>query len=160
MSCFGVWSKALVIEQESFQPYQRTLSLFIRATICPLFSYICLLFLPCKIFSTGAAHTQVSQILKCTCVCAGVDLVCHSGQMLDVSGWMRRWWRVRVSWTGRRTCPGKADDREKRGFSSEEMRKKKGSQGGISEKRFLWNRRLCNAKKDIGWGSWGHCLAV
>lgn len=33
------------------------------------------------------------------------------------------------------------------------MRKKKGSQGGISEKRFLWNRRLCDAKKDIRWGS-------
>lgn len=49
---------------------------------------------------------------------------------------------------------------KKRGFWSEEMRKKKGSQGGLSEKRFRWNRRLCDAKKDIGWGSWGHCSAI
>lgn len=44
-----------------------------------------------KIFSTGclkgAAHTQVSPNPEVhVCVCAGVDLVCHSGQMLDVRG--------------------------------------------------------------------------
>lgn len=48
----------------------------------------------------------------------------------------------------------------KKGVWSEEMRKEKGSQGEISKKIFLWNRRLCDAKKDRGWGSWGHCLAI
>lgn len=169
VSCFGVWSKARLIKWESFQQHQRTLSLFIRATTCPLFFLTFVFFFCPQVI--GAAHVQVSSNPEAhTCVCVGVDLVCHGGQMQDVSGCKRlmdvgRSWRIRagweVSWAGRRTWAGKADKGEKGGFGDEEMRQKKSSQGGIGEKsRLLWDRRLSEAKRDIGWGSWGYCPGI
>jgi len=64
-------------------------------------------------------------------------------------------------WAGRRTCAGKVDKGEKGIFGGEEMGKKKGNGNVIGEKsRLLRDRRLWDAKRDIGWRCWGFCRVI
>lgn len=91
MSCFGVRSKAWLINWESFQQHQRTLSLFIRATICPPF-FLTFVFFLCP----QALFHWISG--RCSpCSSCGVDLVCHGGQM-SKDAMSKEWiWFVMVS---------------------------------------------------------------
>lgn len=175
MSCFAVWSEARLIKWEFFQQHQRTLSLFIRATICPPF-FLTFVFFFCPqvlfhwIFHRCSPHPSFPNLWSAhVCVQEWIwfAAVGRCRVSVDASGWWT--WGDDEGSRQDEKCHGLAEGpvlgrliRGKKGdLGMRKWGRKKRCWDRIGEKsKLLWDRRLWDAKRGIGWGSWSYCPAI